>query len=153
MTLNPLEILALPGLATAAVRTVGSALDSLVPGTNGFADHLSKAQSDLDRLPVKVGKGVEVELSSEQLARLAEAADRAEAEGAGTAVVMIDGMALELDVTMRTVRSVVDQSAGIRTGIDAIVYAAKGPETARATGPAGLSDNPDVRRIIGEQAA
>lgn len=152
MTLNPLEILALPGLATAAVRTVGSALDRLVPGSNGFAEHLSKAQGEAEGLPVKLGKGLELKLTSEQLARLADAADRAEAEGADTAVVMIDGMALELDVTMRTVRSVIDQSAGVKTGIDAIVYADPAPE-APATGPTGLADNADVRKILGDRAA
>ena len=153
MTLNPLDILALPGLASSAVRTVGSALDRLVPGSNSFADHLSKAQSDIDRLPVKVGKGVEIELTKEQLSRLEEAADRAEAEGADNAIVMIDGIALELDVTMRTIRGVVDQESGIKTGIDAVVYALKGPETKPATGPVGLTDNPDVRKIVGDQAA
>ena len=86
MTLNPLDILALPGLANAAVQSVGSALDRLVPGSNSFADHLKKAQGDTDRLPVEIGRGVEVELSKEQLVRIAEAADRAEAEGATNAV-------------------------------------------------------------------
>ncbi len=153
MTLNPLDILALPGLASSAVRTVGSALDRLVPGGNSFADHLSRAQSEVDRLPVKVGKGVEIELTKEQLARLEEAADRAEGEGADTAIVMIDGMALELDVTMRTVRGVVDQDSGIKTGIDAIVYALKGPEKKPIDGPVGLTANADIRKIVGDQAA
>lgn len=153
MTLNPLDILALPGIAGAAVRSVGSALDRLVPGSNSFADHLKKAQDGTDRLPVEIGRGVEVELSQDQLARLAEAADRAEAEGASTAVVMIDGMALELDVTLRTIRGVVDQSSGLKTGIDAIVYAEQAAEKQPLTGPSGLADNADIRKIVGDRAA
>ncbi len=153
MTLNPMDILALPGLANAAVHSVGSALDRLVPGSNSFADHLKKAQGDTDRLPVEIGRGVEVELTQEQMARIAEAADRAEAEGASSAVVMIDGMALELDVMLRTIRSVVDQESGLKTGIDAVVYAGNTPESKPVTGPTGLASNTDVRKIIGDQAA
>lgn len=147
MTLGPLEILALPGVASSAVRSVGSAIGRLAPGS--FADHLNRAQSDPERLPVKVGRGVEVELNAEQLARLAEAADRAEAEGVSSAVVMIDGLALELDVTMRTVRGVVDESAGIKTGIDAVVYAQPAREKEAAFGPGSLPENPGVRRLAG----
>ena len=147
MTLGPLEILALPGVASAAVRSVGSAIGRLTPGS--FADHLNRAQGEAERLPVKVGRGVEVELSAEQLTRLAEAADRAEAEGVSTAVVMIDGLALELDVTMRTVRGVVDEASGIKTGIDAVVYALPAPEKKAAFGPGALPENPGVRKLAG----
>ncbi len=153
MTLNPLDILALPGLANAAAKSVGGAIDRLIPGSNSFADHLKSAQGDMDRLPVEIGRGVEVELTEDQLARIAEAADRAEAEGASNAVVLIDGMALELDVTLRTIRGVVDQEAGLKTGIDAVVYAGNAPETKQATGPTGLASNTDVRKIVGDQAA
>jgi hypothetical protein len=52
---------------------------------------------------VSIGPGVDVELSAEQADRLAAAADRAMAAGATDVVVMLDGMALRLDVQNRQI--------------------------------------------------
>ena len=153
MTLSPLELLALPGLASAATRSVGRALDSLIPGGSSFADKLSSAQSKQSQLPVELGKGLEIELTSDQMARIADAVDRAEAEGADTAVVMIDDMALEVDVTMRTIRGEIDQDGGINTQIDSIVYAEAASSASQPSGPAGLSGNTDVLKIIADNKA
>lgn len=153
MTLSPLELLALPGLASAATRSVGKALDSLIPGGSPFAEKLADAQANDAQLPVDMGKGLELDLSQEQMQRIADAVDRAEAEGASTAVIMIDDMALEVDVTMRTIRGEIDQDGGISTMIDAIVYADKPSESSPATGPDGLADNSDVLRILSDNQA
>lgn len=153
MTLSPLELLALPGLASAATRSVGRALDSLIPGGSSFADKLSSAQDKQNQLPVELGKGLELELTQEQMSRIADAVDRAEAEGADSAVVMIDDLALEVDVTMRTIRGSIDQDGGINTLIDSIVFADPAPKSAAPTGPSGLASNPDVRQIIADTKA
>lgn len=150
MTLSPLEMLALPGLASSATKGVGHALSVLIPGGSPFAQKLADAQAPDAQLPVDIGKGVELELTDEQLKRLADAVDRAEAEGSTTAAVMIDGMALEVDVTMRTVRGVIDQDQGISTQIDAVVYAEQASESAAAPLPNGLAEHPDIRRILSE---
>ncbi|PHQ80162.1 MAG: hypothetical protein COB69_06510 [Phycisphaera sp.] len=153
MTLTPFDFLALPGIATAATRSIGRALDSLIPGSSGFADKLSTAQSKQDQLPVEMSKGLDLDLTKEQLGRIADAVDRAEAEGADAAVVMIDGMALEVDVTMRTIRGQIDQDGGINTQIDSIVYAKPASSSSNVVGPDGLASNPDVRQIIADTKA
>jgi hypothetical protein len=72
--------------------------------------------------PVTLARGAGVNLSADQLQRLAAAADRAEAEGATRALVMIDGQALRLDVTTREVTGAADLSRpGVMSGIDAVV--------------------------------
>jgi len=153
MTLTPLDLLVLPGLASAATRSVGRAIDSLIPGGSGFADKLSSAQKKQDQLPVDLGKGLDLDLTPEQLGRIADAVDRAEAEGADSAIVMIDDMALQVDVTMRTIRGQIDQDGGINTQIDSIVYAKPANASSSIAGPDGLISNPDVRQIIADTQA
>lgn len=89
-----------------------------------FAALLAKARAgDVHTgLEVTVARGAGVQLSPSQLERLAIAADRAHAEGASRALVLIDGMALELDVLARTITGTVDlETEGVLTGIDAVV--------------------------------
>jgi hypothetical protein len=75
-------------------------------------------------LSVSVDESVQVSLSDEQLARLSRAADRAEAEGLSSAVVMLDGMALLMDVGARRVTGVVDgRKLSAIPGIDGVVTA------------------------------
>lgn len=69
-----------------------------------------------------------VRLSDEQVARLSVAADRAEAAGLRSALVLIDGQALRLDVGNRTITGTVDAAAlgaggepGIVGGIDGVI--------------------------------
>jgi hypothetical protein len=71
---------------------------------------------------VTIGRGAGVSLSDEQIARVSAAADRAESQGATSALVMIDGMALKLDLTMREVTGKVNmEGGGVLTGVDAVV--------------------------------
>lgn len=71
---------------------------------------------------VTIAMRANVTLSPEQLQRLAGAADYAEAQGATRALVLIDGQALRLDITMREVTEAVDLSRpGVLTGLDAVV--------------------------------
>jgi hypothetical protein len=71
---------------------------------------------------VTVARGAGVTLTDEQLKLLSAAADRAEAQGATRALVMIDGKALKLDVAMREVTGQVDlASGGVLTGVDSVI--------------------------------
>jgi hypothetical protein len=89
-----------------------------------FAALLAKAKSGeiSSSRPVTLGRGVKLNLSEDQLARLAIAADRAEAQGASRALVFIDGLSLKLDVGLREITGAADlKSGGILTGIDAVI--------------------------------
>ncbi|MEO0630187.1 MAG: hypothetical protein AAFY46_05605, partial [Planctomycetota bacterium] len=117
MTGTPIDIVGLASLATGAAKRLAGATGA---SSAAFADMLGKAQSGASSsgLPVGLAQGVDVELSSDQLHRLAQAADRAESQGAQTAVVMIDGRALELDVTLRQITGEVNPDQGIRPEVD-----------------------------------
>lgn len=67
-------------------------------------------------LPVQVSKQSGLELSSDQLDRLGRAADRAEAAGLTSALVVIDGQALTLDVQTRTITGRFDSTSTGRVG-------------------------------------
>ncbi len=123
------------------LRSLGSGvLPAGVPGSAPvagaqFEQLLARAQ----RGELRTGEGVQVEpglgisLSDEQSARLAEAADRAAAAGARTAIVQLDGMLLKLDVASRRVTGEFrPQSGEVLTGVDAFVDAsAAGDEAVR----------------------
>ena len=69
-----------------------------------------------------LARGCGVSLTDEQLKQLSLAADRAEAQGATRALVMIDGKAIKLDVAMREVTGAADLAAGgVLTGVDAVI--------------------------------
>ncbi len=88
-------------------------------GGVSFGDLLER-----ERSAVRIAPGLDLELSEDQMRRLAEAADRAQRAGARSALVMIDGMALRLDVQNRTVTARESVAAGdVLTGIDALVDA------------------------------
>lgn len=147
MTGTPIDIIGLASLASGAAKRLAGAGG---PSSPAFADMLGKARATQSSgLPVGVAQGVDVDLSTDQLGRLAQAADRAEAQGAQTAVVMIDGRALELDVTLRQITGEVNPDQGIRPEVDTFLFA---PAQASAGPPsAGTTTNPDLLRILAEQ--
>jgi len=72
--------------------------------------------------PITLAPDCGVQLSDEQLAKVALAADQAEAQGVSRALVCIDGMMLKLDVGVRTITGKIDPStSGLYTGIDGVV--------------------------------
>lgn len=88
--------------------------------------------------PVRVLESAGVTLSAEQLDRLSLAADRAEAEGATRALVVIDGMMLAMDVGVRTITGQVRADAqAVHAGFDAVVTVA--PTTAPIAGAPGAA--------------
>jgi len=116
----------------------------------GFAELLQRAQSDGPSREVSIDRAAGVELSREQLARVAKAADQAEAAGAGVAAVLIDGMALKLDVLGRRILS---KSDGVLTDVDAVVAA---PQEARSDAapvgpPPSAADNASLVRLLAER--
>ncbi|MBX3389965.1 MAG: hypothetical protein KF691_10985 [Phycisphaeraceae bacterium] len=132
-------------------RRSGHSTTSAVQGQN-FADLLAgKASGKL-----LTGRGVNIrpeagiELSSDQLARVGNAIDQAEAAGAQHAIVMIDGMALKVDVGVRQVVQKVDmQKASVMSGVDTVVQAGDHtPGAHKATMPtAGF--HPNLAKILG----
>lgn len=113
---------AVPGLAP--VSSLASAAAQTRLGGLDFARMLEQARggSLASGRQVTLGKGAGVELTDDQIKRISVAADIAEAQGATRALVMIDGMAIKLDVSMREVTGAVDmKKAGVLTGIDAVI--------------------------------
>lgn len=109
-------------------------------------------------LPVSLAKNAQVKLTPDQLARVAAATDRAQAQGGTRALVMIDGIALRVDVAARQVLEQVDLSSGLAlTGIDAFVTAPElpgrglsGPNfTLPLPGSASAAMNASLLRTLG----
>lgn len=124
---------------------VGSATAASAPKASAtgvdFASLLDQARAGkiASNVPVRLGDGVRVDLNAEQLQRLSVAGDQAEAQGAGRAVVLIDGMALSMDVATRTITGQIDMArGGTLTGVDAVVVAS----ASGSTGVAGVLGPP-----------
>jgi hypothetical protein len=103
-------------------------------------------------LPIRVSRHAGVDLSPSQLNRLAGAADRAEAAGATKALVMIDGMVLQMDVGLRTITGKADTGATkVLNGVDAVVTVAPeaGELTSQAPSLGANSMNASLLRILG----
>ena len=125
-----LKSLAGIGPARMGVAASGPAPSAeLGPGALDFAQLLGKAQNGTadTKLPVTVSSRLNLELTAEQLARVGVAADRAQAAGLQSAVVLIDGKALQLDVQTRQITGTVAPGSQALTHLDGIV-AAPGPD-------------------------
>jgi hypothetical protein len=144
-----------PGEA-GAVGAPGRAMTPAELANAPFARLLERARSEEPSgKPVRVMAESGVRLSDEQMQRLSQAADRAEREGATRAVVLIDGAALMLDVGVRTITGVVDQSKGAITGIDAVIRA---PEAVKSNVgvpgvcmPGASRENASLMRALAER--
>jgi hypothetical protein len=120
-----------------------------------FSAMLKKAQTGAiaSQLPVTIESGANVALTDEELAGLSLVADRAEAAGVRTALVMFPDKSVVLDVHTRQVKSAADVNSDVLTGVDGVVrIPAAGP--AGATGvvptlPAGAIGNASVARLLG----
>lgn len=94
---------------------------------------------------VSSGKGVGLpdgfELSEEQRGRVSQAVDRAEAAGALSAVVLLDGRAFQVDVTRRTITQELRPGGDALTGADTVVVAPPAPDDqGELSEPARLAD-------------
>jgi hypothetical protein len=126
----------LAGSASPQVRPGGAPPAGSAGGTD-FASLLQQASAGqiATGRGVTIGKSSGVALSPEQLARVASAADKALAQGASKALVMIDGKALKLDVMTREIVGQVDlNGGGVLTDIDAVVGVPPVPGAGTASG-------------------
>lgn len=81
--------------------------------------------------PLSIASGAGVELSSDQMQRLAVAADAAEAAGAGRLLAMIDGQGVTIDVASRTITGGVEGLKGrVVTDVDAFIVVPDGSPNA-----------------------
>ena len=103
---------------------------------------------------VSIEAGLDLDLSDEQMQRLAEAADRALAAGASSALVLIDGKALRLDVHARRITGEVSLMHGdVLTGIDAVVQASDPAQTSDfggllQSGGSSLGIHPEILKAL-----
>lgn len=101
---------------------------------------------------VSIGPGVGVELTAEQADRLSAAADRALAAGATDVIVMLDGMALRLDVQNRQITELVNlKDHGELLSVDGILSAtpiATGEE--KVAGPGTLAMNASLMEALSQ---
>jgi hypothetical protein len=116
--------------AAGLLRTLGGspasppALASPVvdPQSPRFAALLEQARAGEIASRREVVDTANLKLLPDQLQRLAIAADRAEAQGATRALILMDGRAFHVDITMREITAEVDlNNPSILTGIDALV--------------------------------
>ena len=124
---------ALQGAAASAAKPAN------VATSDDFAALLEQARSGKieSGVPIRVPKHLGMELNESQAERLMKAADQAEMQGAGRALVLMDGMGITIDVGTRTVTGVVDPgSPGVLNGIDAVVVASADPKGAGKKGDA-----------------
>lgn len=132
-------LLKMLGSGVELVRQIGGAnRPEPIEGAD-FADLLDRVSKGSLRPgeAVSIDPTLELELTGDQLRRLTEAADRLEAAGASKGVVLLDDLALEVDVLTRTVTRRVDLSDGTAVaGVDAVVRA-PAAETTRPAGPPG----------------
>ena len=122
MTADPLYALrSLSSVSPAGWASNGRVAGSDEPGASAFAELLAQARSGKlsSSLPVTIDPSSDVQLSEEQLGRLSLAADRLEAAGVRTALVVLDGRKLILDVHQRSVRPAADSA--LIDGVDGVL--------------------------------
>jgi hypothetical protein len=150
-----LELLRLLGSICAPGK--GAASKGPSAATGDFASLLDAARAGQlkSERPVEIAKDAGVQLTDDQLARVAVAADQAEAEGLSRALVIIDGKAFKLDVSMRTITGPADLATpGITAGIDGVVAipsdADGGPQVTPM--PRGIPANPSLLNLLASRA-
>ncbi|MGH7243680.1 MAG: hypothetical protein ACREJD_09715 [Phycisphaerales bacterium] len=132
-------------------RRSGQTAQSPVQGQS-FAELLAGTASG----KLASGRGVNVladsgvNLSSDQLARVGNAMDQAEAAGAQHALVMIDGMALKVDVGVRQVVAQVDPNKNaVMSGIDTVIQAGDHTASAQKLTMPSAGFHPSLAKILG----
>lgn len=132
MTGTPLDLLSLVG---AGSRLLGLGRTDTPAADDGFASALESARSgELDSGRVVVaGPGLGIDLTSDQLQRLAYATDLAEAQGAKSAAVLIDGLVVRVDVASRMATEHAPVDSAVMADVDVVVSAGE-PARAQASG-------------------
>jgi len=144
MTSGPLELLK---VLASGVRAVAPERASSGVEHEGFESLLSRAKAGTISSGERVteARSAGVNLTPEQLDRLAVAADRAEAEGAQRALVLIDGKVLKMDVQSRTITGAADPAAdGVHANYDTVITVAAADRAAK-----GVASSSDLLRSLG----
>lgn len=129
MSVDPLAILKSAGLAARAAARVPE---------SGRAGEFAAMLAGRGSIPISIAPGVDARLTASQLARIAPEAEKAEARGAGRAIVLVDGQAYALDVGTRTITGKVDLTGvDASSGFDAVLSVPPAP-TVVADGAAML---------------
>ena len=121
-----------------------------------FADLLRRARDGTlsSNRPVTIADDAGLQLTEDQLARLALAADRAEAAGLRKVLVTIDDRRVILDVTQRAVLSAASAQGGVIEGIDGVMdlagLLAPSPDKAAPLGPPTAMESPAVARLLSQ---
>ena len=137
--------------AAQLLRTLGS---GLIPSAPGSATHDAAASGGIDFAAllnrartgdlssgraVTLDTSTEVEFTSEQMDRLAQAADAADAAGVKSLFAVIDGVGVVMDVPSRTIRGTVDLGdagrgrvlpADVLVGVDSVVVVPNAEDSA-----------------------
>lgn len=154
----PLAIQLLGSLASGIVSGGGTAKGQ--PAQNSAADFaklLAQAKDGqlASNQPVSVSPRSKLDLSPDQMQRLSVAADRAQAAGLHTALVMLDGKPLVMDVQSRQVLEAFDANAREASTVDGVVAAPSAQDAAQpeaSTGivplPGGVPNNLSLARIL-----
>lgn len=113
----------LGGIAGANAGALSGAASGASSLAEQFATLLERARSGQAQsgLAVTVSPRVKIDLSSEQLARLSQAADRAEAAGLTRAVALLDGRAFILEVQTRSISAEIAPGSAALHGIDGVL--------------------------------
>jgi hypothetical protein len=156
MSIDPLQLLKSLGSGV-RLNSPGSAAQAPQDANAASFDQLlqnAQAGAVSSGLPIRVASQAGVSLSPSQLARLSDAADRAEAAGASRALVTIDGMVLTMDVPLRTITGQADlSSTKVLTGVDAVVTVANDAGTipGQVSLPASVTSNASLLKILAAQ--
>lgn len=122
MTGTPLDLLSLVGLGS---RLLGVGRGEKADASGDFGKALEAARDgglDTGRAVVS-GPELGVDLSGDQLQRLSHAADMAEAQGAKSVAVLMDGMVIRLDVESRTALESAPAESALMGNVDAVLSA------------------------------
>jgi hypothetical protein len=122
VTGTPLDLLSLVGLGS---RLLGVGKGEKADANGDFGKALEAAKDgglETGRAVVS-GPELGVDLSGDQLQRLSHAADMAEAQGAKTAAVLMDGMVIRLDVQSRTALESVPADSALMGDVDTVLSA------------------------------
>ncbi|MFT3686200.1 MAG: hypothetical protein QM783_14970 [Phycisphaerales bacterium] len=136
-TSGPVGPSAFAGLGGA---TTGQSFSSLLSAARGGA--LTSER------PVEATPDVKGKLSADQLSRIAVAADQAEAAGMNSALVLIDGAAVQLDVLSREVTGVLDPRTAAVTGVDGVLAAPPSSIAAQVAGGRGAADPTSLPGVL-----
>jgi hypothetical protein len=140
---------AVPGLASAPAQAHPS-------GSLDFARLLEQAKAGAlaSGREVTMARNAGVTLSDEQMKRLSAAADLAESQGATRALVMMDGLALKLDIGMREITGVVDlKRSACLTGIDAVIQVPGGqPDKAQPPRLSAALNNSSLLSVLAQRS-